>query len=423
MTIEHTPTIDFDHHSAQVAQDPVGSYAQLRAQCPAFWTESHGGYWVFTRYDVAAEVLNDDARFSSARRADAGGDGSAVSIPKRPAVPQYPIELDPPETVPFRRILNPLLSPAACERLRPSIQRRVSWMIDRFIERGECDLVANLVGPVPSSVTVDWLGLPHDGWHRMGETMHDIIARVPGDPAWIKASSDLVELYDVMRQTIKARRADPQSDVISYIVKQEINGAPITDDDALSVVALLIAGGVGTTASLSAQSLVWLSEHRDSHERLLNDPRFLRVATEEFLRYFAPVQALARTTRGDTQFAGCPMKDGDRLLIAFASANRDAEAFEKPDELLLDRFPNRHMSFGVGAHRCAGSNLARIIFQEVIQCVLRRLPDYRVDTGALVPFPSQGLNSGWQSVPAVFTPGQRLGIDSPADTFALVGAK
>jgi cytochrome P450 len=423
MTIQRTPAIDFDHHSAEVAKDPAGAYKQLRAQCPAFWTESHGGYWVFTRYDDVGEILGDDEQFSSARRADAGGDGSAVSIPKRPAVPQYPIELDPPEMVPFRRLLNPLLSPAACERLRPAIQRRVLWMIDRFVARGECDLVADLVSPVPASVTVDWLGLPHDDWPRMGETMHNIIARAPGDPAWVKASSDLVDLYDVMRRTIEMRRSHPQPDAISYIVQHDINGSPITDEDALSVVALLIAGGVGTTASLSAQSLVWLSEHRQSHKQLLNDSRFLRVATEEFLRYFAPVQALARTTSGNTEFAGCPMMDGDRLLVAFGSANRDADVFDSPDELLLDRFPNRHLAFGAGVHRCAGSNLARITFQEIVRAVLSRLPDYQVDAGALTPFPSQGLNSGWHSVPAVFTPGQALGIASPADTFRLVEAE
>jgi cytochrome P450 len=423
MTIQHTPTIEFDHHSAEVAQDPAGSYARLREQCPAFWTESHGGYWVFTRYDEVAEILNDDARFSSARRSDAGGDGSAVSIPKRPAVPQYPIELDPPEMFSFRRILNPLLSPAAGERLRPAIQQRVSWLVDRFVERGQCDLVSDLVSPVPASVTVDWLGLPHDTWHQMGMTMHNIIARAPGDPVWARASSDLVDLYDVMRSTIAARKTEPRDDVISYIVQQEIDGQLITNDDALSVVALLIAGGVGTTSSLSAQSLVWLSQHRDCHQRLLSDSRFLRVATEEFLRYFAPVQALARTTRGDTEFHGCPMADADRLLVAFGSANRDSRAFDDPDELQLDRFPNRHLSFGVGVHRCAGSNLARIIFQEVIRGVLTRLPDYRVDTTALEPYPSQGLSSGWQSVPTMFTPTRPLGIDSPATTFGLAGVK
>jgi cytochrome P450 len=406
--MQRTPTINFDHHSVEVAQDPVGSYAQLRAQCPAFWTESHGGYWVFTRYNEVTEILNDDIRFSSARRADAGGDGSAVSIPKRPAVPQYPIELDPPEMDPFRRILNPLLSPAACERLRPAIQRRVGWMIDRFSERGECDLVADLVSPVPASVTVDWLGLPHDCWKQMGETMHNIIARAPGDPAWINASTDLLDLYDLMRQTIVARRAQPQSDAISYIVQQDVNGAPITDDDALSIVALLIAGGVGTTASLSAQSLVWLSEHRDSHERLLNDPHFLRVAAEEFLRYFAPVQTLARTTSRDTEFAGCLMKDGDRLLVAFGSANRDAKIFEYPDELLLDRFPNRHLSFGVGVHRCAGSHLGRAMGRRLLREVLTRMPDYVIDLDGVVPYQAQGANSGYTSVPATFTPGPRL---------------
>jgi cytochrome P450 len=414
---ERTPAVDFDHHSPQVAADPAGVYRELRETCPVFWTEKHGGYWVFTTYEHVAEALSDDARFSSARRSDAGGEGSSVSIPKRPSVPQFPLELDPPDSVPYRRILNPLMSPAAGERMRPGIRDRVAWCIDQFIERGQCDLVSELASAVPASVTIDWLGLPHDSWPRLSKTMHDIAALNSQDPRWLEASKNLKRMYADLTDIIAERRGQPRDDVISIIVQQEIRGAPITPDDALGMVGLLVAGGVDTTTSVTSQALAWLSDNRADHARLLADTPFLRAATEEFLRVYSPAQALARTMNGETTVGGCPIHDGDRLLIGFASANRDADAFDDPDSVILDRFPNRHLAFGIGMHRCVGSNLARVLFQEMIRGVLSRLPDYVVDTGALRPYFTQGLASGWQQVPATFTPGPRSGAPLDPDAF------
>jgi cytochrome P450 len=411
VTARRIPTMEFDHHSTQVAKDPAGVYAKLRDECPAFWTESHGGYWVFTRYRDVGDALSDDARYSSARRLDSGGDGSALSIPKRPSILQIPMEMDPPETKPYRDMLNPLLAPKAIERLRPAIAERVAWFIDRFIENGSCDLVRDLASPVPASTTIDWLGLAHDDWQMMATTMHNIVARVPGDPEWVKAGQQLAVIYDAVRQVTSERRKQPADDVISYLTTQHIGGRLITDDEILSIVALLIVGGVGTTTSLTSQSLVWLSQHRDDHKRLLADSKYLQLATEEFLRYFTPVQGLARTANGDSALHGCQIKDGDRILLGFGSANRDPDAFNSPDDVLLDRLPNRHMAFGVGIHRCIGSNLARVMFQETIKGVLSRIPDYAVDMKALRPYPSQGLNTGWQSIPATFTPSPSLDAD------------
>ena len=408
MTLLRAPKVDFDHHSGDVAADPAGVYAKFRSECPAFWTKAHGGYWVFTRYSDVASALGNDAQYSSARRSDAGGDGSAVSIPKRPSVLQIPMELDPPESTVYRAITSPLLAPKATERLRPAIAERVSWFIDRFIERGSCDLVRDLASPVPASTTIDWLGLEHDDWQMMATTMHNIVARVPGDPEWVKAGEQLRAIYDAVRLVISQRRQYPEDDVISYLTTESIAERPMTDDEILSIIALLIVGGVGTTTSLTSQSLVWLSQHRDQHERLLGDPRHMQTATEEFLRYFTPVQGLARTASGDSELGGCPIRDGDRILLGFGSANRDADVFEAADEVRLDRMPNRHLAFGVGSHRCSGSNLARIMFQEIIKGVLTRMPDYTVDLDALASYPSQGLNSGWQAVPAAFTPAPSL---------------
>lgn len=124
---------------------------------------------------------------------------------------------------------------------------------------------------------------------------------------------------------------------------------------------------------------------------------------------YSPAQALARTMNGETTVGGCAIHDGDRLLIGFASANRDADVFDDPDSVMLDRFPNRHLAFGIGMHRCVGSNLARVMFEEMILGVLSRIPDYVVDASALRPYFTQGLASGWQQVPTTFTPGRPTG--------------
>jgi cytochrome P450 len=410
------PAVAFDHHSAAVAADPAKAYAALRSTTPVFWSENYGGFWVFTKYAQLAEMLTHPGTFSSARRDDAGGPGSSVSIPKRPSREQYPLELDPPRSVAYRKILNPLMSPAAAERMRRGIHDRVHWCIDQFIERGSCDLVSELTSAVPSSFTADWLGLPHDVWPMLAETMHNISSRAQSDPLWSEAAINLQKMYAAIEAVVAERRAHPADDVVSVVAGSEVDGEPITDEAAVSVTALLVAGGVDTTTSLTSQALVWLSENHEHRDHLLADRKFLRSACEEFLRYFSPNQALARTMNGEAEIGGCPIHDGDRLLVGFASANRDEEAFPDADTLILDRFPNRHLAFGLGVHRCVGSNIARVIFDEVITGVLSRLPDYTIDVSGLEHYHSQGLMSGWKTAPATFTPGPRIG--APLDLHA-----
>jgi len=420
---ERVPIVDFDHHSALVAANPAKIYTELRNTTPVFWSENYGGYWVFTKYAHLAEILTNPDKFSSARRDDAGGPGSSVSIPKRPSREQYPLELDPPRSTAYRKVLNPLMSPAAAERMRPGIHDRVHWCIDQFIERGSCDLVSELTSAVPSSFTADWLGLPHDIWPMLAETMHNVSSRAQSDPLWSEAVVNMQKMYAAIESAAARRRAQPADDVISVIVASDIDGEPITDEAAVSVTALLVAGGVDTTTSLTSQALVWLSENREQHDHLLADRKFLRSACEEFLRYFSPNQALGRTMNGEAEIGGCPIHDGDRLLVGFASANWDEEAFPDADRLILDRFPNRHMAFGLGVHRCVGSNVARVIFDEVITGVLSRLPDYTVDVSRLEHYHSQGLMSGWKTAPATFTPGPRIGAPLDVHAFRVTAGK
>lgn len=400
------PVVHFDHNSEEHSADPVGSYRAVRESAPVAWSEAHGGYWVLSDYKSVFEAARDDATFSSARTSD-GGEGLSVVIPKTPMHFHIPIEVDPPEFRKWRKLINPITAPAAVERMQLMVERYVTWFIDLIIESGECDM-ATVIG-VPSIVTVDWLGLDVADWQRYASAHHAVLAAVPGTATYQRAVEvDLPYLEGRTRAIIAARRAEPTDDVISYLVQQQVDGRAVTDDEVYSIVDLLLAGGVGTTASLVSNTVVWLYQNQNVRAELIEDPTLLDKAIEEFLRFFSPTQALARTVAEDNEILGCPMAKGDRVLLAWSSANRDPEQFENPDEVDIRRWPNRHTAFGLGVHRCAGSNLGRAMAKELLSQILNRMGDYVVDLDALEPYPHQGTNTGWQRIPATFTPGPRL---------------
>jgi len=412
MTAEdRCPVVHFDHNSAEHAADPVGSYRALRSQSPVAYTEAHGGYWVLTGYQAVFEAARDDDVFSSARSSD-GGEGLTVTIPKTPMHHHIPIEIDPPDFRKYRKILNAITSPAAIVDLIPRIQHHTTGFIDQIIEQGYCDF-GEIIG-VPAIVTVEWLGLPIEEWSRYSFQHRMVLAAPKGSPDYVKATEvDLPYLTNQVHEIIAARRAEPKDDIISHLLAQQIDDRPINDDEVFSMVELLLAGGTVTTSSLVSQALVWLYRHPDVRQRLIDEPELRERAIEEFLRYFSPTQALARTIATDTEFHGCPISHGDRALLAWASANRDpAGGFENPDELDIERWPNRHLAFGVGIHRCAGSHIARAMANEMIGQILDRMPDYAVDTEGMVPFLNQGANTGYSSIPATFTPGRPLLVEA-----------
>lgn len=415
------PVVHFDHNSPEHSADPVRSYRALRSEHPVAWSEAHGGYWIMSGYQSVFEAARNDEVFSSQRNGY-GGEGLSVVIPKTPMHFHIPIEFDPPEFRKWRKLINPITAPAAIERLERLVKHYVTWFIDETIETGECDMTT-VIG-VPSIVTVDWLGLPLEDWKKYAFVHHAVLAAVPGSEEYVQATEvEMPYLSQQMREVIAARRAEPKDDTISYLVTQVVDGRPVTDDEVFSMVELLLAGGVGTTASLVSNTIVWLYEHQDVRQRLIDDPGLLDKAIEEFLRFFSPTQGLARTVAEDAEFQGCQLKKGDRVLLAWASANRDPEAFEHPDDVDIERWPNRHTAFGVGIHRCAGSHLGRAMAKELLSQILGRMGDYVVDMDALEPYPHQGTNTGWRRIPATFTPGPRiLPPDAKAPSGREVGA-
>jgi cytochrome P450/ferredoxin-NADP reductase len=402
----------FDHHSPECRDDITGYYAAFREKCPVGRSTAHeSGYVYLTRYADIFRVARNDALFSSTRAAGKLS-GTAIVIPSGPFGEhlQYPLEMDPPDTLEYRRLLDLILAPAAVDELRPMIARHATRIVDEFIEKGSADLVRELTNPLPSAVTLDWLGFPEEDWIRIGRPIHDVFTSEPGSERAARAIEGVIYMEQRIAELITQRRAEPREDAISVLVAQrKQDGSEFTDAELLSVIGIAVSGGVDTTTSLTGSVLVHLDEHRDLRQQLIDAPDLLIDGTDEFLRRYGSVTAMARTTTADTELGGCPIKAGERVLVPWFAANHDPAVFTNPEQVQLDRDASRHLAFGTGTHRCPGAHLARAMFQEMMHQVLTRLPDYRVEREGVVGYPSRGNHMGWDVIPAVFTPGPRVG--------------
>jgi cytochrome P450 len=256
---------------------------------------------------------------------------------------------------------------------------------------------------------LEFLGFPEDDWRMIAHAFHNVAAYSPGAPEHRSAQAQFANVMVRIRDEIALREQSPRDDAMSAITHHEIDGERIPRETAESIVFMTVAGGVDTTTALIGAALLHLSQVPADKQRLLDDPDLLALATEEFLRYYPPARTHARTVTEDFEFEGCPMRKGDRVLLSEVSSGRDQSAFLDADTFLLDRNPNRHLSFGVGLHRCVGSHLARIEFAEVLAQVLQRLPDFEIDVDAVVEYPNWAMVGGWARLPATFTPGPRMG--------------
>jgi cytochrome P450 len=397
---------EFDHMSSDFAGDVHGSFRRLRESCPVAYSEKHGGHWLLTRYDDVAAALKDDVSYSSAR--PPGTDGVAVHIPSMPAPLNVPIELDPPESLAYRRVLHPFLSPAAVEARRPTIRDHVTRCVDTFIEKGEGDLIMDLASQAPAFVIIDMIGLPLHYAPRFSTMMHALTSHLPHSPEWDAAVAEVPWAIGLINEAIAARGGtESGGDLLSWLMETQVDGQPISDEIVQSMILLLIGGGVDTTTSLTGQALMWLHLNPDKREWLRHNLDKIKWITEEFLRYSSPVTTQARTINREVEVDGHTLRPGDRVLMCLAAANHDPEQFPNPDEVVFDREINRHLAFGVGTHRCIGSNLARATFEAMVTEVLTRLPDYHVDEELATLYPAQGLVNGYVRLPATFTPGLR----------------
>jgi cytochrome P450 len=407
------PVYHFDRHTPQYRDEFVTITHELQQNCPLAWTETYGGHWVAAGSREVFELarcphISNDHDVRGERRGYKG-----ISIPTLIAGENFRggmLEMDEPEHRRYRSVLNPYLSPAAVNRWEPFVDEVVRACLDDHIETGGIDFVDHLANVVPAVLTLAMLGVPLANWRIYNEPAHASVYTLPNSPD----ASRVRELYVAMGVDLFANlteiRKHPRPGIIDALAKLRIDGEPPDDIELIGMLNLLIGGGFDTTTALTAHALEWLGEHPDERERLRRDPAtLLNTATEEFLRYFTPAPGDGRTISEDMELGETTLKEGERLWLSWAMANRDPAVFSNPDEVVLDRKGNRHFSFGLGVHRCIGSNVARTVFKSMLTAVLDRLPDYRCDPAATVHYDTIGVIQGMRHLPATFTAGPRLG--------------
>ncbi|MEV5835901.1 cytochrome P450 [Nocardia sp. NPDC052112] len=396
--------VDFDIYDQSLAfpvdtvQDRV---AELAQKGPVVYSTAHGGHWIVTRYKEIHDVLRDPETFSSYPNnlvTTTAGFGKFI-----------PIELDPPEHTGYRLALQPLFSPNRMKALEDDIRDVINELIDGFAGKGEAEFISEFAHELPTRVFLALMDWPIDDAALFTDATDIILTGVPGaseeesNQARAEAAFKMLGYFQTV---INQRRADPGQDVTSQIIHTEfeLEGGKrlLTDEELNRMFFLLLIAGLHTVQGSLAWSIIHLVHNPDQRQQMIDDESVIPTAVEEILRIEAAVVPGRRATRA-TELGGVSIAAGDQLILMLCSANRDAREFDDPTRLQVDRQPNRHLSFGAGAHRCIGSHLARIELKLALEEIHRRIPDYAlVDSDPAVMHSSQVR--GCARLPITFTP-------------------
>ena len=387
---------DFDILSRPYVDDPFTIWDDLRNACPVAHSDRRGSTWLPTAYKDVVALAHDIEHFSSLDITVIPFTGEEPDEPVLPyGVP--PISADPPLHTWTRRLLLPWFSHRKVDSYEPMTRDLCNRLIDGFLADGRADAAADYAQQIPVRVIAAILGVPESLSDTFTGWVRDVLEFADDEERRRDGTIALIEYFVA---EVERRKSEPGDDLLSALLQTEMDGEPIEVAVVLGVAALTLIAGVDTTWSAIGSSLWHLATHPDDAKTLATDPEAMPLAIEELLRAYSPV-TMARVVTSDLEFEGCPMKTGDKVLMNFPAANRDPEAFEHPDQVILDRAHNRHVAFGSGIHRCAGSNLARMELRVAIEEWLRRIPEFRVEPGAEVTW-AGGQVRGPRSVPVVF---------------------
>jgi cytochrome P450 len=409
--------VDFDHHSDEFNLNEVAINAELRRKCPVAWNENYGGFWFLTSYDAVSQAARDGDGFAHKYDPDAvdGVDYQGeMGVPRPEGQPALGIgEVDGPYHQALRHALAPFFSPGAVQRMRPFMEQSAHWFLDQRIGDGQMDLVLDYASPVPAILTMKLMGLPYENWHLYANLFHSVMAVPQDSPEYAKAIAEVPAMMQGVLEFAAIRRAEARDDLTSFLIQFEFDGKRLDDAQLLNILWNLIAGGVDTTTSQTALTLLHLGTHPELRRQLIEHPELHRTATDEFLRYFSVNQQLSRTVTRDVVLGGQHLRRNDRVIISWLAANHDEQEFERPDQIVLDRAPNRHVAFGLGPHRCIGSHLARLMSEVMVRAVLDRIPDYQVNLGGVHQYLGNPSMTGLAELPVTFTPGVSRGTSQP----------
>jgi cytochrome P450 len=392
-----------------VAGKAHAMWHRLRAEDPVHWNpgnERFIGFWSVTKYADVIAVSRDTTTFIS---------GRGISMAADPQNPDTAggagimlIMMDPPRHVRLRRLVNKGFTPRATALLEPAVREITSGIIDDIAARGECDFVTDVAALLPLAVICQMMGIPREDWQLMFSLTNSGLGSedpeyqtVPGSgPETARQSR--IEMFRYFAKQIAARRQTPGNDLVSILVGAEVDGESLTEEEILFFCQLLILAGNETTRNAISGGLLALFEHPDERARLQNDLSLLPTAIEEILRWTSPVAHMMRYVTRDVELGGKQIREGERVLLWYPSANRDEDVFPDANRFDVGRTPNEHIAFGIGEHFCLGASFARLELRVMFETLLERLPDI-----SLAGRPERlrsGFIGGIKHMPVRFTP-------------------
>lgn len=363
---------------------PHDVWTRLRAEAPVARIEApgHVPFWAITKHADIVSISAQPLRFSSAQ---------GVTLPREGAPPMPPQEmvvlLDPPKHGKMRRVITGRFTPRAVRAERADIERIAVDVLDSAATAsasGEFDFVQSVAAPFPLAVMAWSLGVPRDDWPLLYRWTNEVIGkddpefRPPGEKPGQTFARARAELHAYFEQLIGERRRDLGDDLVSVLLRAELDGAPLNAEQLLQYCEVLVEAGNETTRNAITGGVLAFCEHPASWEQLRAHPELLPETVEEILRWVSPISHFARVATEDCEVRGMTIRAGDPVALYFASANRDEDVFDDPFTFRVDRRPNPHLAFGFGEHFCMGAHLARVELDVMLRLLLARFDSFEL---------------------------------------------
>ena len=354
---------------------PHDQFDLLRREAPVHWhPEPDGpGFWAVTSHADVRTISHDWETYSSELGA------TFIPTQEEESLAQLRLtilNMDPPRHNRARRLVSKAFTPRMIAQLVEEIERRAEAVIDAVIDRGECDFVEDIAAQVPVQMICEMIGLEPEQWPRMFEISNDVIgARDDPEYGHVDIEAASAEIFALCDAVAEDRRAHPRDDLMTALVQAEIDGERLDNMELNLFFITLVVAGNETTRNLINHSLLALVDHPEQAERLRREPELWDSAVEEMLRWGSSIHNFRRTVTTDTELHGVRLAAGDKVVMYYASANRDEAVFDSPHTFDVARTPNDHVTFGGGGvHYCLGASLARAEIKATMRQVVERLP-------------------------------------------------
>jgi len=395
--------VDLSDPETFVAGVPHAAFARLRRETPVSWQpEKNGtGFWSITKYDDLQRASRNHRVFSSGRKSCFMFDSPPEDLERMQLMI---VNMDPPRHTKLRGIVNKGFTPVRMKALEPHVREICRKIIDNVAKRGECDFVTSIAAELPLQVIAELLGVPLEERQMVFDWSNRLIGF--DDPEFQTSMEDgklaAAEMYVYANQLADARRQKPLDDLTSVLMEAEVEGEKLSELEFDLFFLLLAVAGNETTRNLISGGMLKLMENPAERARLIADRTLLPTAVEEMLRMVSPVMHFRRTATQDIEVGGHAIREGDKVIFWYVSANRDEDVFRDAERFDVGRSPNDHLAFGIGQHFCLGANLARLEIRIMFEELLARLPDVEL-AGPVRRLRSNFIN-GIKSMPVRFTP-------------------